>query len=147
MVDIHGQVIGLSVPRGVGTGAGFALPSNLVKTIYVVLRQKESRLSPWLGFSVLHLSPELRRRIGNTPRTGVYIDNMFDPSPASRGGVQVGDVLVELGGQRILAVEDFQRWLYLFGIGSEVEVVLSRLGEEIRQKLVIEQRPQDAITR
>ncbi|MDH3626297.1 MAG: S1C family serine protease [Acidobacteriota bacterium] len=158
LVDIHGRVVGMSVPPGAsapsdeldrvaGVGSGFALPSNLAMTLYGALREKESRVSPWLGFSVLQLSPDLRKQLQSSPRTGVYIDDLFVPSPASQAGVQVGDVLVEMGGQRILAVKDFQRWLYLFGIDREVELLLFRDGNEIKTTVTIEQRPAAAITR
>jgi serine protease Do len=148
LVDIEARVIGITVPRpgGVGTAAlmsfarqAQALPNGIVKTLYEALRAKESRRSPWLGFSVLELTRKTRTRGG--PRTGVYIDDIFDPSPASRAGVRVGDVLTAVEDHRVLSVADFQKWLYLAGIGAQVTLHLSRDGESLALPVTVEERP------
>ena len=162
LVDIRGQVIGINLPgpgggggpvsralapAGDWTGGSFALPINLALTIYEPLRSRESTRSPWIGVSVRTLDLELRKRIPSPPRTGIYIDDVFDPSPASRAGLRVGDVLVRMGDERIAHVADFQRWLYLNGIGATVELELSRSGQTLRRPVRIEERPPTATQR
>ena len=99
------------------------LPVNLVLNLYEALKVAQSTRSPWIGVSVLEL-PALRRKLGAEahgvaiPQTGVYIDDVFDPSPASRAGVRPGDFLLALGGHPLLSVGDFQTWLYVLGIGK-----------------------------
>jgi S1-C subfamily serine protease len=80
-------------------------------------------------------------------RTGVYIDNVFVPSPASRAGVRVGDCLVAIDGQRLFSVADFQKWMYLSGIGREVTLELFRDGKTLDRRVVIEPRPAEAAPR
>jgi serine protease Do len=151
LVDIHGRVIGIDTRRATFVadtpelpGSEYAIPINLAMTLYEALRVAESRHSPWLGISVLPLNREIRQRLADAPLTGVYIDGVFDPSPASAAGVQVGDVLVAMDGERLLAVQDFQRWLYLYGIGRTIELELSRAGETLRVKAPIVERPASA---
>ena len=121
--------------RRVGLGAGG-------ENLYDALRAKESRRSPWLGFSVLELTRENRTR--RSPRTGIYIDGVFDPSPASRAGIRVGDVLTAIDDQRVLSVADFQKSLYLAGIGATVRLHVSRDGEALELPATIEERPEAA---
>jgi len=89
---------GLKIPDA--PAVTHVLPINLVLNLYEALKVSQSRESPWLGVSVLEL-PLLRRQLGDKagtidiPRTGVYIDDVFDPSPASRAGVRTGDFLLE----------------------------------------------------
>ncbi len=85
--------------------------------------------------------------MGSSPRTGVYIDNVFEPSPAFAAGVRSGDVLVSMNDQRILSVQDFQRLLYLLGVGKKITVEVYRDGELFEREVVIEQRPAKATTR
>jgi S1-C subfamily serine protease len=118
-----------------------------VRTLYDALRAKASTESPWLGISVLELDWRLRQKLGKSPRTGIYIDDVYEPSPASRAGIQPGDVLVSMGGQRLLTVSDFQRWLYLFGIDAAIEVEVWRDGKTGTHTLKIEQRPAAAVPR
>lgn len=159
VLDILGHVVGLAVrpKREALSGAGgeapdervFTLPINLVLNIYEALKVAQSRRSPWLGISVLEL-PLLRARLGEKaraiaiPPTGVYIDDVYDPSPASRTGVKPGDFLLRLGGHDVLSVGDFQTWLYVSGIGTPVDLELVRDGAPLRLQATIEVRPESA---
>lgn len=159
VVDIQGRVLGLTArprrapepttlidappPRAV------TLPINLVLNLFEALKVAKSSESPWLGISVLEL-PTFRAQLGERaattkiPPTGLYIDNVYDPSPAARLGVRPGDFLVGLGGHRILSVSDFQTWLYVSGIGSTIELSLVRDGAPLALTATVETRP-DAV--
>ncbi|HKB07989.1 MAG TPA: trypsin-like peptidase domain-containing protein [Candidatus Polarisedimenticolia bacterium] len=155
VVNIRGEVIGIAVPRARAPGAAvpdedeavYALPINLARTIYEALKVKESTRSPWLGFSVLDLTAELRRKVPRAPLTGIYIDDVFDPSPAARAGIRVGDVLTAMDGNRVFAVPEFQKWLYLLGIGHAVTLEIVRDGAVLKRAMKIEQRPATIPTR
>jgi S1-C subfamily serine protease/mono/diheme cytochrome c family protein len=158
LVDIRGRVVGMLVPAPVGDALApraveFALPIGLAMNVGQALAVAESRRSPWLGCSVLELATIHKRfRESGTPsprlpRTGVYIDDVFEPSPASRAGVRVGDCLVSIDGNRLLSVLDFQKWMYLSGIGRTVRLELFRDGTTVNLDVSIEARPQSATPR
>ena len=94
---------------------------------------------------------ELRRRLGDDaryeavskPEFGLFIDDLFDPSPASKAGVEVGDFVVEINGVEIRSVVDFQQTLYYFS-GVRVPVRFFRDGEEYLKLMTIERRPPEA---
>jgi S1-C subfamily serine protease/mono/diheme cytochrome c family protein len=154
LVNIHGEVVGLNLRGTPGLAAvgTAALPINLALNIYEALKVKESVRSPWLGLSVLEIAAA--RRTHAEPidpdalaRTGVYIDNVFQPSPAARAGIQVGDCLVSIDGHRLFSVADFQKWMYLSGVGREVTLEIYRAGKTLEPRVTIEQRPPDAVPR
>jgi S1-C subfamily serine protease/mono/diheme cytochrome c family protein len=154
LLDIRGRTIGISTPRDGGVepvessfAPAFGLPIDLAMTLFDPLRVRESRQSPWLGFSVLGLSREIRRRLPSSPLTGIYIDDVFEPSPASAAGIRVGDVLTRIDDIRMLSAHAFQKTLYLKGIGREVELLIYRDGETSSHRVVIQQRPEAATTR
>lgn len=151
VVDLSGRTIGIAQPRpghlplpGVPSALRI-LPIELAMTIHSALATAADEISPWLGFSVLELGRDVRRRLADPPRTGVYIDGVYDPSPASRAGIEVGDVLLSIDGNRLLSVADFQRWLYLLGVGTPVDVVVHRDGAEKTVRVEIEQRPAELV--
>ncbi len=162
LANIRGEVVGITTPRPAQLAAsGFtapglattsALPVNVALGIYEALKVKESRQSPWLGFSVLDMATA-RRRLRATaapralPRNGVYIDDVFAPSPASRAGISAGDCLVAIDGKRLYSVLDFQKWLYLSGVGRTVDLEIIRGGETRHERVTIEVRPPAAIPR
>lgn len=162
MFDLKGELIGILMPRepNRGTveskptlGVEFALPSNIAQGLFRALRTKQSFKSPWLGFSVMS-RVELRAEKGPEafnampkPRFGIFIENVFRPSPAFAAEIQPGDWLVSFNGEIIHTPIMFQRALYLAGIGADIELEMVR-GEETRKiKLKIEERPANATTR
>lgn len=162
LFDLDGQVVGMVVPRtrdvavlGVGRPAGieFALPSNILKTIYDVLVTRKSFRSPWLGIAIMS-RVELRNELGadafsalKKPGFGVWIENTFDPGPAHVAGIQARDFLVKLDGRPVVDPVTFQRMLYLAGIGAEVKLELFRDGETFERTIVVAERPAEAVTR
>ena len=72
---------------------------------------------------------------------GVYIDNVFDPSPAAAAGVQVGDCLLAIDDGQILAVSDFQRAMYVSGAGKKIMLTLYRQGEILKREVTMVMRP------
>lgn len=159
VVDIFGRVVGMSVrpPAMAASVPGLpastqTLPINLVLNLYEALKIAQSQRSPWIGVSVLEL-PTLRARLDEQARSaaippaGVYIDDVFDPSPAARAGVRPGDFLVAMNHHGIVSVGDFQTWLYVTGIDKPVELELVRDGKPLKLTMTIEARPPNAVTR
>lgn len=158
LVDIQGRVLGMLVPRDPGRRSSHyelevALPSDVLVNLTKVLIEKGSKQSPWLGFAVMSYA-ELMTERGpdgfralSPPPSGIYLEAIFDPSPASRAGLQIGDFLVGLAGQPIRSPLEFQRLLYLSGVGTRVEIEVHRSGETFRKTIVIEERPAEATFR
>lgn len=158
VVDIEGRVVGLAIgePRTAApipgnAAAGRVLPINLALNLFEALKVAHSTRSPWLGISVLELD-RMRERVAADrpaaalPVNGIGIDDVFVPSPAAAAGVKPGDFLVELGGHPIQSVGDFQKWMYVLGIGTKVELGLVRDGQPVRVSATIEARPPEATT-
>lgn len=155
LVNLAGQVIGINTRRGDTegeqeahdpNGSGYALPIDLASAIYESLLLRESRRSPWLGVSVRSVSTDASRTSAPTAK-GIYVDNLFQPSPAARAGIQVGDVLEAMDNEAIDTVYDFQRILYRVGIGAIAEVNILRDGKPLQFSIKLEERPPDATTR
>ncbi len=159
LVNPAGEVIGVIVPPP--SLDPLARPAPLPEVTYAMqfdtalgvaeaLKQKRSNDSPWLGFSVLSAA-ELKARMHDDaafaalpkPARGLYVDDLYDPSPASRAGIRRGDWVVEINGRPIAAVVDFQQALYYFS-GTTVPVKLSRAGAEVTVTTTIERRPPEA---
>jgi serine protease Do len=157
LVDIEGSVMGIIVPHRTplfdeaSSGLVYALPMSIVTGVFESLKVARSFESPWLGVAVLTTGEYRERmRLEGIPRDrkqpvmGVYIDNVFDPSPAANADVRVGDILVNINGKRLSSVFDFQRSLYLGGIGNTITIELYRDGQMMTRAVTIERRPAEA---
>ncbi|MCU0867273.1 MAG: S1C family serine protease [Planctomycetes bacterium] len=157
LVGLDGKVLGLLSRleiEGVGDlstpGSAWALPSKILQGLYESIRTAGTTRSPWLGLSVMS-----RAEIATTrglpvfqqmqkPPHGILIENVFTPSPAATAGLRPDDFLTHFGSVEIHAPVDFQRQLYLAGVGSTVELKFFRKGEVFTHSLSIEARPEAA---
>ncbi len=125
-------------------GETHLLPIHLCFNIYESLKQKQSLKSPWTGFSVRPLT-EAECRFFPTARThngGIAIEHVWKNSPAERLGIRVNDILVQFAYNRILSPADFQKWLYMYGVGGSVKLTILRDGKDyLVTEYVIEERP------
>jgi serine protease Do len=161
IVDLDGRVVGILAPRRQPSGSlvdlrfgiEFGLPSKIVTGLYESIRQVRSFQSPWLGFSVMS-----RAEIATTrgieafhamqkPRNGILIENVFRPSPAADAGILPGDFLAAFDGTRIFTPVDFQKCLYLAGVGRTVKLEMFRAGETFHRELTVQVRPPEAVPR
>lgn len=162
LVNLRGELIGITIPLEVDPSLGvegsglqdecsYALPSKIFTGLYESIREARSFKSPWFGFAVMSRA-EIAKAKGfeafqkmNKPKTGgILIESIFTPSPAAAAGVQPGDFLVKFDGKEITAPVEFQRALYLSGIGHEATLEFFRDGETVIKKIKIEQRPEEA---
>ena len=160
LVNLRGEVVGMLSPRkpkpgpltaAADYGIEFALPSNIIQGLYKSIKLKQSFESPWLGFAVMSRSEILKTKgvqhfsAMDKPRTGILIESVFDPGPGVAAGVKPGDWLVSFDGHRISAPVDFQKRLYLAGVGTQVTLEFYRDGEVFVVETAVEKRPGNAI--
>ncbi len=123
------------------------LPIRLCFNIYDSIKQTSSLKSPWTGFSVRPLNAAEQKFFPTAKRHhgGVAIEYVWDNSPAQKLGIKVNDILVQFSYNRILSVADFQKWLYMNGVGHPVKLMILRNGAEyLITDYVIEERPAGA---
>jgi S1-C subfamily serine protease len=159
LVNGAGQTVGMLVPYPSGDPTVRAQPQPFVTLamqlqtalgVAEALKTKRSKDSPWVGFSVMSAA-ELRRKVSDQrafdalkqPAHGLYIDDLYEPSPAAAAGVKVGDWVMTMNTTAIHSVVDFQQSLYYFA-GSQVPARIFRDGNEMTVMLKIEKRPAEA---
>ncbi len=126
-------------------GETHLLPIELCFNIYESLKTKRSLKSPWTGFSVRPLTDAERAFFPTAKKHhgGVAVEEVWENSPAQRMGLKEGDILVQFSYNRILSVADFQKWLYMYGVGQPVKLIFLRNGTDyLATDYTIEERPQ-----
>lgn len=102
LFDMKGMVVGVNTailsPSGGSIGIGFAIPSNLARSVIVQLREKGSVSRGWLGVSVQAVTQDLSEALGLEGREGALVASLVKGGPAERAGIQAGDVILRFGG-------------------------------------------------
>jgi len=136
LADSAGRVIGINTAVA-GIGLGLAVPMNTLTRRIVAALMSDGRVRrAYLGIAGAPrpLPPPARARWGDEPC--VEVAQVVEGSPAEAGGLQGGDLLVELDGERIGGVQDVQRAMEEDVIGTRVVAVVLRHGLERRLVVV-----------
>lgn len=111
--NLSGEVIGVNTaifsPTGGSVGIGFAIPSNLAKNVIGQLKNGGAVRRGWLGVAIQSVSQDIADGVGLTRAEGAIVSNVADDGPAAQAGLQVGDVILEVDGERIEEMSELPR--------------------------------------
>ena len=143
LINCYGQVIGINTMKiGAFTdsagveGIGFAIPSATVKDIVdQLVTQGYVSGRPTLGLEGEALS-SFYQHYYRLP-AGLFITYVAPGSDAEAKGIENGDMLLSVDGQRITTMEDLKSLLYDREVGQTVEVIIYRSGDRYQVSLVL----------
>lgn len=135
LFNLDGRVIGVNTaiysPNGGSVGIGFAIPSNLVEPVIAQIRDNGRVERGWLGVQIQDVTPEIASSMGLELPTGALVSDVVDDSPAAKGGLKSGDVIVGVDGQTVEDPNDLARMIAQKPAGSEVKLALQRDGKAL----------------
>jgi S1-C subfamily serine protease len=141
LLNSSGQVIGINVATTFGAdNISFAIPVNDLKPILENFLKEGSIIRPYIGVQYQMITPEIAR-VQNLPQ-GAYVSRVLTESPASKAGIQRGDIIVEFDGKKVDPTTSIARSIAKKRPGEEVRIVVDRDGKEIRMTLILEKMPE-----
>jgi serine protease Do len=133
LFNMDGEVIGVNSaiysPSGGSVGVGFAIPSNVVKTIVAQLREHGSVERGWLGVTIQNVTPEIAAAIGMKDPHGALVADVAEDGP-SNGVLKTGDVIASFGGKRVADSRELPKLVAAARAGDEVSMEVLRGGGE-----------------
>jgi serine protease Do len=152
LVNIDGQVIGINVAiasSGMSQGnigIGFAIPANTAKMVADQLISKGKVVRGFLGVQCSQanrdLSPGLREHL-KVPTGGALAESVTPDTPAARGGMKDGDVIVQFGTREVHSFTDLEKAVASVVPGTSVPVEVVREGERKRLSITVMERPSE----
>ncbi len=140
LVDITGRIVGVNSNilsrTGANIGLGFAIPSNLVRRVGEDLLLHGEVKWPGIGVDAEELTPEQTVGLGLPAGTAVRFAHVYPETPAERGGLAAGDVVLAVGGVRVAGQMQFRSRLAACRIGQEVPITVWRGGKAIERTVV-----------
>jgi S1-C subfamily serine protease len=139
LADVAGAVLGV-LTTGLAGGATLAIPAGLAWRIAGTLARDGAVRRGYLGIGSqpVHIPPA--QRGGQPSEAGLLIVEVARESPAERGGLLLGDILVALDGQPVGAPEDLQALLIGERVGRPVPVQVIRGGRPTTVEVTVGQR-------
>lgn len=103
--------------------------------------KKEETAKPgWLGMVPADLTDDERAELELEAGVGLSVAEVLDGSPAQKGGLQKGDVIVKLNGKALRGEEGLQKFMAAAKAGQQVEAVVLRKGKEKTLKITLGER-------
>ncbi len=145
LVNIRGELIGINTAifstSGGYQGIGFAIPSNMVKNVMDNIINQGRVVRGWLGVNIQPLTPQLAKQFGLKDESGVLLVDVIEGSPADKGGLKRGDVVVEYDKKKIENPFQFRNLVAATKPGKTVEIKVIRDGKTMTLKTTIEELP------
>ncbi len=148
LVDVNGHLIGINTaiysrtPGGASLGIGFAIPVSTAKTVMEQIIKTGSVERGWIGVGVQEMTREIAEsfKMPGTTR-GTLITEVFRGTPADRGGMKVGDVLVAVDGKTVTDSAAMLNLIAALTPGSQTVLRVMREAKEINLKVTVGKRP------
>jgi serine protease Do len=139
--NTRGQVIGVATaifsPSGGNIGLGFAVPSSIARSVVDDLRETGEVSRGWIGVAIQPVNEDIASGLGLDAPRGVIVADVTDGAPADDAGIEVGDVMLEFGGETIDERSRLPRLVAGTEIGSSVPVTVWRDGEEVSLEITV----------
>lgn len=130
LLNMNGELIGINsvkVATSSVEGMGYAIPISDVQSIIEELMLKETRdvvseeEQGYLGISGTDVTSEISSTYGMP--VGVYINNIYDNSPAASAGLAKGNIITKFDGQTVKSMTELKNLLTYYKQGETIEVV------------------------
>ena len=136
LFDLNGKVIGINTaiiaPGASGSiGIGFAIPANPAsKVIDQLIKYGETKRG-WLGVRIQDVTKEIAEVEKLEKTKGALIASVAEKSPADKGGLKAGDIILEFDGKKIDTMRTLPKLVAQTEVGKRVTVKIWR-----NQKLI-----------
>jgi len=125
LIDVQGGVLGI-ITTGLVNGIALAVPASIAWVIAETLAQQGYIKRGYLGISSQLVNLPPAQRGGRTQEHGLLIVKVDDDSPAQKGGLMLGDILVGLDRNVVDDSEDLQTVLTNNRVGKTIPVEVIR---------------------
>lgn len=142
LLNIDGQLIGINTAIYKNAeGIGFAIPINRAKKIISDLIKYGEVVPGWIGLTVQDIDSHLASYLNLPKDTGVVVRSVDSSSPAKAAGIQEGDILLSIDGQKIQSTDDYKTAMRGYRKGQHATVTINRDGKKITRSVKIEVFP------
>lgn len=130
LVNSAAELIGINTliesTSGSSAGVGFAIPVETAIDIAEQLIEDGSASHAFLGVSTQTVSAQIAEMYGLGVDRGAYVVLVTDGAPAAKAGMQVGDIIISIGGTEVNGMGDVFTAVRSHRTGETVEVVAVR---------------------
>jgi serine protease Do len=126
LITSDGRLIGINTAiysgNGGNIGIGFAIPSNMARTVLTGILKEGKVVRAWVGASGKTITAELAKSLSLARPGGVIIDRVTSGSPAASAGISVGDVVRSVNGHEVQDAEELRYMIASLPVGGKANI-------------------------
>lgn len=147
MVNMDGELIGINTAiasrSGGNDGIGFAVPSNLAKSVMESLIKTGKVSRAYLGIYGTNVDRTMAKGLGLEEAQGIVVGSVQEGTPAAEAGLQEGDVIKTLNGKKIENYSKFRTSIATREPGTEIKLGIVRDGESMTINVTLGELPSE----
>ncbi len=144
LVDANGNLVGINTliysRSGGYQGIGFAIPAGLARRVMEQIIETGGVIRGWFGVEVANITPELAESLGLSGTRGAIVGGIERGSPADRGGIRLGDVIVAVGERQVADLTSTLNAIADVPPGKTVPVKVVRRNQEVTLSVTVGRR-------
>ena len=126
-------------------GVGFAIPSNMVKSVMSDLINYGKVLRSWIGVQIQPIDDTAAKALDIKTRSGALVADVVNKGPAEKAGVETGDVIIEFDDVMINSVDHLRNTVSSSKPNKSYQLVVIRDGRKKNLNVVLEAMPNDEV--
>jgi serine protease Do len=143
LVDARGEVVGINTflisPSGTFSGMGFAIPTQIVRPTVETLIRDGKVSHGHIGIGIADVTPENAKFFDESTATGGVVTQVEPDSPGAKAGLQIGDVITEIDGQKVSDAGELQVLVGQKQPGSKIMLKVLREGKSMTIPVTLEE--------
>lgn len=147
LFNLKGEVVGINSQifsrSGGYMGLSFAIPIDVAMNVQNQLKAGGRVSRGWLGINIQEITKELADSFGMKNTNGALVAGVEKGSPAEKGGLDAGDVILRFDGKPIVSSSDLPRVVGATKPGKEVPVEILRRGATRTLNVAVGEMPTD----
>lgn len=135
LVGVDGRLAGINTAiysrSGGSNGIGFAIPSNMVRTVVAAAMGGKAVVRPWVGLGGQPVTNEIAQSLGLARPQGVLVNEIYPGGPAERAGIKAGDVVTAVDGREVNDPASLRYRLGTRPVGADARLDVLRRGQPL----------------
>jgi Do/DeqQ family serine protease len=132
LVNTRGELVGINSqilsPVGYNIGIGFAVPTNMARSVMDQLVKTGTVRRGMLGVTVQNVDADMAKSLGLSQVTGAIVSEVQPDSPAAKAGIEEGDVILALDGKPVSSSNGLRNHVAPLGPDATVKLTVNRGG-------------------
>ena len=141
LISLRGELVGINTaifgPNGGNVGIGFAIPSNMMKSLVDQIIEYGEVRRGLLGILGQDVDSGLAEAMNLNVSKGAFVSEVSPDSAAEKGGIQAGDIITDMNGVAVTSFQELRAKVGSKGAGSKIKLGLLRKGKKINVDVVL----------